>query len=98
MQNGIVNMVLFDWMESDASAKAAYEKGESLIALWNDEYKASAVTKTKSLAIEHIDKCYNCLDDIESKLKEANSSSFDSFIEGRKLLENVLVFLKNRQI
>jgi geranylgeranyl pyrophosphate synthase len=98
LQNGIVNMVLFDWMESDASAKKAYENGESLESLWNDEYKAMAVSKTKSLAIEHIDKCYTCLDDIESKLNESNSDLVESFVEGRKLLGNVLLFLKNRQI
>lgn len=98
LQNGIVNMVLYNWLESDAKANEAYKKGESLESLWSEEFKNSAVAKTKELAIHHIDTCSELLDKIENSLKAQNNNAlFSSFSNGRKALENVLLFLKNRQ-
>lgn len=98
LQNGIVNMVLFHWLENHDEIKESYLKGASLETLWSEEFKVDAVEKTRQLAFAHLDRCHELLEEIDSQLANHEDSTIHAaFLAHRKQLETILQFLKLRK-
>lgn len=99
LQNGIVNSVLYFWLEDNAEIKKRYESGEELLSLWNENGKDSALSKAKDLAFDHIYQCELLLDKIEVELskEEALKNFSDHFVSKKKQIISVLEFLRKRQ-
>lgn len=98
LQNGIVNMVLYHWLQDNPKIHESYKSGTNLIDLWGAEDKAQAVQLTRELALSHLDKCYALLDQIEMQFQATEQSElFRSFSQHRKKLEVILEFLKYRE-
>lgn len=99
LQNGIVNSVLYFWLENNSDIKKQYESGEELLSLWNESGKESALAMAKDLAFDHIHQCELLLDKIAGELaKDESLKSFSNhFVSKKQQIISVLEFLRKRQ-
>jgi geranylgeranyl pyrophosphate synthase len=96
LENGVINSVLFEWLELNPEIKKRFVKGESIVSLWNQNHIADALKIVEANAKIHIDRAHELLNQIVNAVQENHQSS-DSLIKATKSVEFILNYLTTRE-
>lgn len=97
LQNGIVNSVVYRWLESDTSLMQKFQKGEDLSSIVTTPLpKAleSAIEDVKRQSQKHLEQCHQLLAQMQTDLSDRVDSK--KLSSGRKSLEFILSYLAKR--
>lgn len=91
LKNGIVNSVIYEWLELNPEIKARFESGEDLTDIWNGANIESAVLTVKECANEHLVKA-------EEYLKKAVEFMPNNENVNISPVQTIIKFLGSRNI
>lgn len=95
LENGIVNSVIFEWLELNPELKEKFESGDDIQSLWNQNKLETALQIVKDRAHAKLDKCYELLDIISTEL---SSDDNKTHIEtAKKPIEFIIKYLGKRE-
>lgn len=89
LQNGIVNSVIYEWLELNPESKLKFENGEKILDLFNGSQIDVAVDTIRKEALNHLDQCHSILTQIKSE-----TDCSENII---KPLEMILEYLAQRK-
>ncbi|MDD0852941.1 polyprenyl synthetase family protein [Halobacteriovorax sp. GB3] len=96
VQNGIINSVLFEWLESHPEAKAKFEAGESMAQVFDSSDIAESCTIVENRALDLLREARELLDSMKEKLDldEAGSAHYE---QAKLPLLKILEYLAKRK-
>jgi geranylgeranyl pyrophosphate synthase len=96
LENGVINSVLFEWLELNPEIKKRFAKGESIISMWNQNNIADALKIVEANAKVHIDRAHELLNRIVLKVQDNHQTS-ESLNKATKSVEFILNYLTTRE-
>lgn len=93
LQNGIVNAVVFEWLELNPEYKEKFKNGENIKSLLDQNKLDEAIEIVKNRALKHLDQCHELL---EILIREAGLNQ-DRAKEAKRPLELILQYLAERK-
>lgn len=94
LENGLVNSVLYEWLELNREARERYFRGEDLRNIWATTHLAEAISKVENEALRHLEEAKNILQSLGEEL---------TILHGKKIEEKlvplkfVVDFIGNRR-
>ncbi|WP_164848284.1 polyprenyl synthetase family protein [Halobacteriovorax sp. HLS] len=96
LENGLVNAVLFQWLQLNPSLNEKYKAGEGLISIYNGEKIDKAVEIVKQTAMSHINSARSLLDEIQSDIC-SNEKEVKAFEKNKKPILYIFDYLTQRR-
>ncbi len=94
LDNGIVNSVVFEWMELNPELKKRFQEGGDLREIFTSDHLDQAISIVRERALAHIQKSKDALDIL---INEAGISD-EHATKSKVPLLNILSFLANREL
>ena len=95
LKNGMINSVVFQWLELNPQIKEQFQNGEDILDLMEGQKLDDAINHVRSKAIGMLDRCGEILSILKEELYQENISREQT--EAIVALNEILEFLKNRQ-
>jgi octaprenyl-diphosphate synthase len=96
LDNGLVNAVLFQWLQLNPSMNERYQNGEGLATVYNGEKIEKAVEIVKKTAISHIESARTLLDEIRSEVC-STEKELKAFDKNKKPILYIFDYLTQRR-
>lgn len=96
LDNGLVNAVLFQWLNFNPLAFEKYKNGTDLSELFDGEKIEKAVEVVRATAMSHIESARNLLSEIESALC-SNEKELKAFGKNKKPILYIFDYLTQRR-
>ncbi|MDH5582112.1 MAG: polyprenyl synthetase family protein [Bdellovibrionales bacterium] len=94
LDNGVVNSVVFEWLEHNPILKKRFEDGGDLREIFTTDHLDESIQKVRAKALSHLERAKEAL----SVLISESEISAEHAEEAKKPLLNILSFLANREI
>lgn len=96
LENGVINAVLFEWLELNPDLKARFLAGESAATLWSERHLSEAVSIVEARAREHLDKCLELIDIMAGEIPSHSNLSAKQIEEAKGPLIEIVHYLGRR--
>jgi octaprenyl-diphosphate synthase len=96
LENGLVNAVLFQWLQLNPAINEKYISGTSLVELYNGEKIDKAVEIVKQTAFSHINSARTLLDEIQNEIC-SNEKEIKAFDKNKKPILYIFDYLTQRR-
>ncbi len=96
LENGVINSVLFEWMEFNPDLKERFLKGESASSLWTEKNLDQAVNLVESRARDHLDKCLGLIDIMSKEIPLHSQLSLVQINKAKEPLIEIVHYLGRR--
>ncbi len=94
LENGLVNSVLFEWLELNREAKERYLRGENLRDLWATTHIAEALNSVDKQAQNHLSLAKKILDTLAAEVAHLHGQNIEDKLRPLKF---VVDFIGNRR-
>jgi len=94
LDNGIVNSVVYEWLENNHELKKRFEGGGDLREIFTTDHLDASIQTVRKKALSHLERSREALDVL---IKESHISA-EHAEQAKKPLLSILSFLANREI
>lgn len=96
LENGVINAVLFEWLELNPNLKERFLAGESASSIWSEKNLDKAVSIVEARAKEHLEKCLNLIDILAHEIPRHANLSADQISKSKEPLIEIVHYLGRR--
>tara|TARA_R110000868_G_scaffold154736_2_gene380980 strand:- start:38052 stop:39032 length:981 start_codon:yes stop_codon:yes gene_type:complete len=96
LENGIINAVLFEWLELNPDLKSRFLKGESASSLWTENNLDKAVSIVEARAKDHLDKCLELIEVMAKEIPRHSDLCEEQIAKAKEPLIEIVHYLGRR--
>ena len=96
LDNGIVNSVLFEWLELNPELKSKYKAGYKMVDIWEPSHLEDSINLVRKKALDHLSHCHQILEMLCHELPDERTP--EQRLKKAAPLKVVFEYLANRQI
>ena len=96
LENGVINAVIYEWLELNPDCKELFLKGENVASLWNERNLDQAVSIVEARARDHLDKCLELIEIMAREIPTHRSLSTDQIEKAKAPLIEIVHYLGRR--
>lgn len=96
LENGVINAVLYEWLELNPELKARFLAGESAATLWSERHLDQAVSIVEARARDHLDKCLGLIDIMAKEIPQHSSLTEKQILKAKEPLIEIVHYLGRR--
>lgn len=96
LENGVINAVLYEWLELNPELKTRFLAGESATTLWSERHLDQAVSVVEARARDHLDKCLGLIDIMAKEIPQHSSLSEKQILKAKEPLIEIVHYLGRR--
>lgn len=96
LENGVINAVLYEWLELNPELKTRFLAGESAATLWSERHLDQAVSVVEARARDHLDKCLGLIDIMAKEIPQHSTLSEKQILKAKEPLIEIVHYLGRR--
>ena len=96
LENGVINAVLFEWMELNPELKKRFLAGESASSLWSENHLDKAVSIVEARAKDHLDKCLELIEVMAKEIPVHSNLDASQIAKAKEPLIEIVHYLGRR--
>lgn len=96
LENGVINAVLYEWLELNPELKTRFLAGESAVTLWHEKNLDKAVSIVEQRAHDHLDKCLNLIDIMAKEIPQHSQLNGAQIEKAKEPLIEIVHYLGRR--
>lgn len=96
LENGVINAVLYEWLELNPELKTRFLAGESAATLWTQKNLDQAVSIVEQRAKDHLDKCLELIEIMAKEIPSHSNLSAKEIEKAKAPLIEIVHYLGRR--
>jgi len=96
LENGIINSVLYEWMELNPELKERFLAGESASSVWSEKNLDRAVNIVEARARDHLDKCLELIEVMAKEIPSHSQLTYEQITKAKEPLIEIVHYLGRR--
>lgn len=96
LENGVINAVLYEWLELNPDLKEKFLKGESASSLWSEKNLDQAVSIVEARARDHLDKCLELIEVMAKEIPQHRDLTEKQITAAKEPLIEIVHYLGRR--
>lgn len=96
LENGVINSVLYEWMELNPELKDRFLAGESASSVWSEKNLDRAVNIVEARARDHLDKCLELIEVMAKEIPSHSELTYEQITKAKEPLIEIVHYLGRR--